>query len=154
MLKRKKQILIDQLDTRIKQISPLKAVKPPSGGWIKSIRMALNMSVRQMGQKLNTTPQSASEAEQREIDGTITIKKMMEIAQAMNMQFVYGLIPNEGSLKAMIEKRAREIATEIVLRTNQNMALEDQATSDERIKKAIDERTQELVNEIPKLLWE
>jgi len=34
------------------------------------------------------------------------------------------------------------------------MALEDQATSDERIKKAIDERTQELVNEIPKLLWE
>lgn len=78
----------------------------------------------------------------------------MEIAQAMNMQFVYGFIPDEGSLKAMIEKRAKEIATEIVLRTNQNMALEDQATSEERIKKAIEERTQELVNEIPKLLWE
>jgi predicted DNA-binding mobile mystery protein A len=154
MIKRKQHIIIDQLDTRIKQFSVLKDVQAPSGGWIWAIRTALNMTLRRLGDKLGLTAQSMGEAEQREVEGTITINKLKEVAQAMDMQFVYGFIPNEGSLKAMIEKRAREIATEIVLRTNQNMALEDQATSDERIKKAIEERTQDLVNEIPKLLWE
>jgi len=154
MLKRKKQILIDQLDTKIRQYYSLKSVKPPSGGWIKSIRIALNMSLRHISQRLGTNIANINQIENREIDGTISLNKLKEVAEAMNMEFVYAFIPKEGSIKATLEKRAREIATEIVLRTNQNMALEDQATSDERIKKAIDERTQELVNEIPKLLWE
>jgi predicted DNA-binding mobile mystery protein A len=147
----KQRIIIDQLDATISQFAQLQNVRPSLVGWIKSIRLALNMSLRQLIQKLGTTIPSTNETEKREMDGSITIRKLKEVAQAMDMQFVYGFIPKEGSLKAMIEKRAEEIAREIVLGASQNMALENHATSDERKKKAIAERAEELKNDIPKL---
>jgi len=52
------------------------------------------------------------------------------------MQLVYGFVPNDGSLDALIEKRATELATKIVMRTSNNMKLEDQVKSNERIIKS------------------
>jgi hypothetical protein len=54
----------------------------------------------------------------------------------------------------MIEKRAKEFATEIVMRTNSTMTLEDQQNSKERIEKAIAQKTNEIKNEMPKYLWD
>jgi hypothetical protein len=70
------------------------------------------------------------------------------------MNLVYGFTPKDGSLDALIERRARELATNIVLRTSQTMKLEDQKNSDKRIKKAIEERTAVIKNEMPKILWD
>jgi hypothetical protein len=83
-----------------------------------------------------------------------TIKSLREIAHALDMQLVYGFVPNDGSLDALIEKRATELATKIVLRTNNTMKLEDQGNTNERIKKAIKERANEIKNEMPKILWD
>jgi hypothetical protein len=83
-----------------------------------------------------------------------TIKSLREIAHALDMQLVYGFVPNDGSLDALIEKRATELATKIVLRTNNTMKLEDQGNTNERIKKAIKERADEIKNEMPKILWD
>jgi hypothetical protein len=47
----------------------------------------------------------------------------------LDMQLVYGFVPNDGSLDALIEKRAKELATQIVMRTANTMKLEDQANS-------------------------
>jgi len=58
---------------------------------------------------------------------------MKEIAKAMDVQFVYGFVPNAGSLEQMIETRALEIATKIVERTSTSMKLEEQANSRKRI---------------------
>jgi hypothetical protein len=54
----------------------------------------------------------------------------------------------------MIEKRAKELAQKIVLRTSNSMKLEDQENSGERIEKAIQEKTEEIKEELPKYLWE
>jgi hypothetical protein len=54
----------------------------------------------------------------------------------------------------MIEKRAKELATEIVMRTNNTMALENQQNSKERIAQAIAEKTAEIKFEMPKYLWD
>ena len=45
------------------------------------------------------------------------------------MQLVYGFVPNDGSLDALIEKRANELATQIVMRTSNTMKLEDQGNT-------------------------
>ena len=66
-----------------------------------------------------------------------TIKSLREIAHALDMQLVYGFVPNDGSLDALIEKRATELATKIVLRTNNTMKLEDQGNTNERIKRPL-----------------
>jgi hypothetical protein len=54
----------------------------------------------------------------------------------------------------MIEKRAKELAKEIVLRTNNTMTLEDQQNSAERIEQAIAQKTAEIKYEMPKYLWD
>ena len=64
----------------------------------------------------------------------------------MDMQLVYGFVPNDGSLDALIERRANELATKIVLRTSNTMKLEDQGNSNKRIQKAIEEHT--------RLIWQ
>jgi hypothetical protein len=70
------------------------------------------------------------------------------------MELVYGFVPNDGTLEALIEKRARELATKIVLRTSNTMRLENQGNSDQCIELAINERTEEIKNEMPKILWD
>jgi len=70
------------------------------------------------------------------------------------MKFVYGFVPFDGSINELIEKRAKSLATEIVMRTSRNMELEDQENTPERIRKAIEERTQEIMREMPKKLWD
>jgi predicted DNA-binding mobile mystery protein A len=132
----------------------LKQVATPPTGWIKAIRTTLGMSMQQLGNKLNITKQAILDIEKREKDGFITIKSLKEIARALDMQLVYGFVPNDGSLDALIEKRATELATKIVLRTNNTMKLEDQGITNERIKKAIKERAEEIKNEMPKILWD
>lgn len=92
--------------------------------------------------------------ELREADGRITLQVLQKAAEAMDMRLIYGFVPKDGSLEKLIERRALAMATDIVLRTNQSMKLEGQAVSDERLKQAIAEKTEELRREMPKQLWD
>ncbi len=126
----------------------------PDIGWIKSVRLTLGISLRQLGEKLSLTKQSIQEREEREVDGSITLRALKETAEAMDMQLVYGLIPKDGSLDALIERKAIELATQIVMRTSATMKLEDQENSRERLQQAIQERAIIFKYEMPKALWD
>ena len=126
----------------------------PPTGWIKAIRLALGMSMRQLAKRLDITKQSVQEMEKREKSGSITIKSLREAAEALDMELVYGFVPKDGSLNALIDRKACELATRIVSRTSQSMLLEDQEVSYERQQKAIEERTAQLIYKMPKILWD
>ena len=149
-----KTLIREQLDNKIVKLSNLEEVILPSQGWIYSIRQGINMSLRQLGGRMSITPQSVKEIEEREKNGTISIKVLRQVAAALNMKFVYGFIPSERTLKGMVEKRAEELAKSIVERTSIQMGLEDQRNSPERIHNAIKEKTAELVSDMPKILWD
>ena len=134
--------------------STLKKVTIPPNGWVKAIRTALGMSMQQLGNKLNISRQGVMDMEKREKNGSITIKSLGEIARALDMQLVYGFVPIDGSLNALIERRATEIAKQIVMRTANTMKLEDQTNSKKRIQTAIKERSAAIKNETPKILWD
>lgn len=150
----KQRLLIDQVEAKIKPFASLEQIVPPPTGWIKAIRMALGISLQQLGDRLSISKQSASEIEKREQEGNITLRSLRDTAQALDMKLVYGLVPNDGSLDALIERKARELAIKIVSRTSNTMRLEDQENTEERIKKAIEQRTDELIRELPKVLWD
>lgn len=137
----------------MKVASTLKQVTPPPLGWINAIRTSLGISLEQLGKKLSITKQAATALETREKDGSITLKTLREAAKALDMQLVYALVPYDGSLEALIERKAKALATEIVLRTSNTMKLEDQENTKARIEKAIEERTVAIKNEMPKALW-
>ncbi len=150
----KRSLQLQQLNRKMQGFAKLKEVAIPPTGWIKAIRTALGMSMQQLGNRLNVSKQGVMDMEKREKDGSITIKSLREIARAMDMQLVYGFVPNDGSLDALIEKRATELAIQIVMRTANTMKLEDQANSKKRIEAAIKERAAAIKNEKPKILWD
>jgi len=150
----KKSLQLQQLNSKMLSFAALKQVAMPPTGWIKAIRTGIGMSMQQLGNKFNVSKQGVMDIEKREKDGSITIKSLREIASAMDMQLVYGFVPNQGSLDALIEKRAKDLATLIVLRTANTMKLEDQANSKKRIEAAIKERATAIQNEMPKILWD
>ncbi|HRG21817.1 MAG TPA: mobile mystery protein A [Saprospiraceae bacterium] len=149
-----KSLQKQQLNNKMLGFASLKQVAIPPTGWIKAIRTALGMTLQQLGNRLNISKQGVLDIENREKEGAITLKALQEVAKAMNMQLVYGFVPNDGSLDALIERRAREVAIQIVQRTAQTMQLEDQANSKKRIEAAINEKTEELKKEVPKMLWD
>lgn len=150
----KKKLQIEQLERKLKGFTLAQKVSTPPTGWIKAVRVSLGMSLQQLADKLSITKQSAQEIEVREKDGNITLKSLRESADALDMQFVYGLVPKDGTIEKLIDRKARELATRIVSRTSNTMKLEDQENSKQRIKKAIEERTAVIKNELPKMLWD
>lgn len=154
MINFNKRLAIEQLDRKLARLQILNDIDIPPKGWIHAIRTSLNMSLVQLAKRLKITAVSAREIEERERNKTITLKKLNEVAEALDLQLVYGFLPKETSLEKMIEKRAEHIASEIVLRTSHTMALEDQENRQERIQQAIKDRARILQQDIPKHLWD
>ncbi len=147
-----RKLQIDQIDIKMKSMTGIP--DSPARGWLQGIRSALGISYRQLGSRLGITAQSAKEVEDRERDGTITLKNLRQAANALDMKVVYGLVPKVGSVSNILDKRALEVAKQIVARTDRTMGLEGQSVSRERIKKEILELAEELKREMPRYLWD
>jgi len=151
---KRQRLILEQTDNKILYLKKSDKMIIPSYGWVYSIRLSLGMSLRQLGNKMGMTPQSVKEIEEREKNGTISLKVLKQFGQALDLKLVYGFIPKTGSLENIIEKRAFDLAKEIVTRSSVTMTLEDQENDQKRIQKAIKEKTQELKVEMPKYLWD
>lgn len=150
----KRKLQLEQLDAKLRIFAPMQKIPTPPTGWIKAIRLALGMSLQQLANKLSITKQSTQEIETREREGSITLKSLRETARVLDMELVYGFVPKDGSLDALIERKASELANKIVARTSNTMKLEDQENSDERLEKAVTDRTVAIKQDMPKVLWD
>lgn len=153
-MRNKKQLLIEQLDKKIENFKGSAIVLVPSKGWINTIRTTLNMTQNQLGAKLEMTKGAMQKIEEREASGKITINKLRDVGQALDMKFVYGFVPNDGSIDHMISKKSEKLARKIVMRTNQNMKLEDQGIGDEKLNKTIKDLAKEIKREVRKSIWD
>ena len=147
------KLILRQLDKKLKAFQPLQDAMPTTG-WISVIRKTLNMSLRQLGDRMSITPQSIRDIEKREAEGTISLKALRQAAEALDLTLVYGFIPKDGSLEKMIDRKVYEKAQKIVGRTSTTMKLEDQGNSEERIKHAVAELAEEIKRDMPKNLWD
>lgn len=153
-MRTKKKLLVEQLDRKLKPFQGTEKIIIPEQGWINNIRIALNMTLEQLGNKLNITRQGVKQIEESEAAGSISIKSMKAIGEHLNMKFVYGFVPYDGSIENLINRKAEELAKKIVLRTNQNMKLENQGNSEDIIMRAVKDLTIELKREMTKSLWD
>lgn len=140
-----------------KKISVFKAAQQevkPHAGWIKAIRTSLGMSLEQLATKLNISKQSVQSLEKREQEMGITLQSLYDVAAAMDMELVYAIVPKDETLEDLIARKANILAKQIVMRTAQTMALEDQQNSAQRLDEAIEERKQDIILNMPKALWD
>lgn len=153
-MRNQKKILIEQLDRKLKTFQGTEKICVPEKGWVYNIRKALNMTLEQLGHKLNMTRQGIKKIEERESSGSISVKSLKEIGNVLDMHFVYGFVPKQGSIENLINQKAMELAQKIVLRTNHNMKLENQGNSNEQINQAITDLASEIKREMSKSLWD
>ena len=150
----KVQFFLDETQGKLNPFSVLKSEIKPDNGWVNAIRVSIKMSLRQLGERLHITPQGVRDLEKREKEGAITINTLKEVGRVLEMDLVYGFISRHNSLEDMIEERAREIAEEVVLKTWQNMKLNNPEKPENDIKKAIQQKTYEISSKMPSNLWD
>jgi predicted DNA-binding mobile mystery protein A len=153
-MRNKRKLLIEQLDQNLQPFSESRKVLVPERGWINTIRTALNMTMAQLGTKLNITRQGVKRIEESEANGTITLNSLKDVAMALDLNMVYALVPKNGTIDDLIQEKADKLAQKIVLRTNQNMKLEDQGIGDDKIIETIKELANEIKREMRKSLWD
>lgn len=149
-----KRLQIDQLHEKMLAFGEVRRVKVSDKGWVHTVRTTLGMSLEQLGKKLSLTRASVGAIEKREAEGSITLNSLREAARALDMELVYGFVPLDATLQKHIEGKAERLASKIVHRTSHSMKLEDQENSHVRIVKAIQERKEEILREMPKALWD
>ncbi len=148
------QLFLDRIQEKLAPFSALKSETRPDNGWVNTIRVSIKMSLRQLGERIHITPQGVKDLEKREKEGTITINRLKEVGRALDMDLVYGFISRHNSLEDMIEKRASEIAEELVLIKTSTTKLENQKKYSQEINKEILHKTYEISSKMPSYLWD
>lgn len=131
----------------------LRNLYQPEKGWLSILRRALCMSGAQVAARMGVSRNAIYQAERNEQEGAITIAQMRKIAEAMNAEFLYAIVP-KGSVEDVIRAQARRKAEARVNRASTHMALESQSLPNERTRQRIDDLTEELVRDMSSDFWE
>jgi len=152
-----KKIAQEQNSRLINQAAVLASISQPKSGWIKAVRIALAMSGAALSRRLGAHRTTTAYLERSERDGSITIKKMRQVAKSMHCRFVYALVPEGGvddSVEKIIDRQADSIAREVVEESNTHMMLEDQQLGRVQIEKEIERLKKQIIDDLPKDFWE
>jgi len=102
-----RQLRLRQLDRAVAPFRAAQASPRPPKGWIRAIREALGISASVLGERMGTSRQLTLQQEKAESEDRITLKSLRVLAQALDCDLVYGLVPRAGSLEELVDKRAR-----------------------------------------------
>ena len=77
----------------------------PADGWIRTMRTARGVSLRQLGAKLGIKGNSVHVAERREMEGGISLYQLRRIAQALECDLFYAFVPRQKGEQAQVPAR-------------------------------------------------
>ena len=154
MLILQKALIQKHLDEQIQSFESGKQQISPPAGWIQAVRLALGMSLRQLGKRLGISASAVTNFERRELAETISLATLKKTAQSMDMELVYYFKPKTGSISVPLEKQARKKAQEILNQSNQTMRLENQETNPASQELELERLTKDLLYRMPSQLWD
>ncbi len=127
---------------------------PPSGGWVRTVRESLGMSLAAFAKRLNlASPSTAHQIETAEVTGTISIHRLRAAADALGCDLAVVLIPRQ-PLTQLVQDRARKVAAARMRRVSHSMEMEDQGVADPQFEAMVHEAAGELVRRAGARLWD
>jgi predicted DNA-binding mobile mystery protein A len=124
-----RELRLNQLDRSLEPFVGSHSLSRPQRGWLRAVREALGITIREIARKMRKTPQTVASFEKSEAADRITLQTLRHYAEAMDCELVYAIVPKAGSLKKLAENRARKKIESDVRAVEHTMALEDQATN-------------------------
>jgi len=146
------QLRLEQLQASLSSCAELVKRQAPSRGWLKLIREALGRTQRQQAQRLGISGSTLHKSEQSEADDRISLAQLRKLADGLECDLVYALVPRR-PLTEVVQERARTIAEEEVGGVAHTMGLEDQRPGADRLRKQVERRTEELLRGRWSDLW-
>jgi len=147
-----KKLIREQLDSKLSTLKGFTAQGLKSIGWIKTIREALGMTSTNLASRVGVNQSRIIHMEKAERDGNIKISTMEKIADAVDMDFVYGFVPRT-SLNEMVKQQAKKIALHKMERLDNTMRLELQELSSEEKERALKDMIDRILIDGPKDFW-
>jgi predicted DNA-binding mobile mystery protein A len=144
----------EQFDRKLPELQAARdtfRLNTPAHGWIGVIRTLLGMSTHTLARRLKMAQPSLRALEKGELSGTITVASLKRLAQALDADFVYAIVPKK-SVGETLHARARELARERVLPVAKSMQLEAQGLTAAQIERRVDEVARDL-EQRPRGLW-
>ena len=142
----------DQIDRNFLNFKSKVQTVMPKKGWIREIRMALGMSMADLGSRMGVIKQRVDALEKSEATGNVTIDSLKRAAEAMDCEFVYYFVPRHG-LQKFLEEEAKVSAKKIVANNELSMKLEMQGTSEEAQERLANELANELLLTKDRRIW-
>ena len=148
-----RELRIRQLDDILKPFHILKERPPPEQGWARTIREALGMSRRQLGERIGLSTTSVSSVEAHEAKGSVQLDSLRRVADGMDCVLVYALVPRD-SLRGAIEEQALRTAEVIVGSVSDSMDLESQSVPESERERAKRDVAEELASTRGQGFWD
>lgn len=81
-------------------------LRPWFGRWIAALAGLSGMSDDELGRRLGVTQSAVTRLRAAEADGRITIRKLTEVAESLDADLVYALVPKAGFAEQCAQRRA------------------------------------------------
>jgi predicted DNA-binding mobile mystery protein A len=94
------------------------------------LREVLDLTLRDVGRRLDIRAQAVRAFEKAEATDRITLASLRRVAEAMGCELVYVLGPLDGSLQTLAEREARRLVAPDVEATAHSMQLEAPGSGD------------------------
>ena len=148
-----KDLIREQYQSKMDQLVDSNAQYRPKEGWVRTLRKALGMSSPQLATRLGVSKSQASQMERMECEDRITLKQLRRVAEVLDCDLHYALVPRQ-PIEKMIRDRAMRKAKRLVDKTNDQMTLEAQQLSHDALARQVNREVDRLMQELPRDLWE
>ena len=148
-----KKLMRKQLDKKLRKFRPLLEMTTPKGGWINAIREGLDMTLEELGGRVELDRSRIYRIEQAEVNGDLKLSTLNKMADGLGVKFVYGFVP-EQDLEAIVREQAKKIAKKRLSRVDHSMKLEMQSLSENEQEEALNDLIEKVLTEEPKNFWE
>lgn len=125
----------------------------PKKGWVKTIREALGMTAAQLAHRLTLHPSRITRIEEEELRLSLTLNTLYKIAEALECDLVYALVPKH-DIEDILRERAKKLAITRIQRLQNSMSLENQALNNDQLNAILEHHIDELLRGPLKYLWE
>lgn len=111
------------------------------------------MTNKQFAKRLQRKPQTVLDLQKREAAQTIQLNTLRELAEAMDCELVYAIVPRQ-PLDQMIGERAGALARRTLRRTGHSMELERQGLGVREQERALEREIERVLSGSRRKLWE
>ena len=101
------RLLLSQIDHRLAALRGFDLPSAPRIGWVRSIRSALGMTATALGRRLGMTSGGVRKLEDAEADEAITLSTLRKLADSLDCELRYVLVPRRPLQEQLNEEDSR-----------------------------------------------